>query len=478
MDTPQRKKEKSLIIGLVGLIIVIIILAMIGFFMLKPGDETIQGQAEATQVRVSGKLPGRIVEFMVEDGQSVHKGDTLVRIFSSDAEAKLMQASAMENVYKAQNQKVDKGARIEVINSAYDMWQKAIAGLDIAKKSYDRMQALFKKGVISAQKRDEAEANYNAMKATESAAKSQYEMAKKGAQIEDKEAAAAMLLAAKGSVAQVESVLADSYLTAPIDGEISDIFPNEGELVGTGAPIMNVLNLNDMWVTFNVREELLQNLTMGKEIPAIIPALGNKEITLKIYYIKDLGTYAVWRATKVSGQYDAKTFQIKARPTAPVENLRPGMSVLLIKLLVTSESAIFNGLSIQKLHARKKIGYKNSLGSHHKRIAPAGFQTDIHFLYNNSTSHQLSFSVNSYERRITGRDSHRRRRSRPFCSIEKFYPATRCNESDTSYRATQQLYRSSKIAAKGRNIRVLSDTGKFRSKSYGRPQTGNIVLHQ
>lgn len=193
------------------------------------------------------------------------------------------------------------------------------------------MQALFKKGVISAQKRDEAEANYNAMKATESAAKSQYEMAKKGAQIEDKEAAAAMLLAAKGSVAQVESVLADSYLTAPIDGEISDIFPNEGELVGTGAPIMNVLNLNDMWVTFNVREELLQNLTMGKEIPAIIPALGNKEITLKIYYIKDLGTYAVWRATKVSGQYDAKTFQIKARPTAPVENLRPGMSVLLKK---------------------------------------------------------------------------------------------------------------------------------------------------
>ena len=193
------------------------------------------------------------------------------------------------------------------------------------------MQALFKKGVIPVQKRDEAEANYNAMKATESAARSQYEMAKKGAQIEDKEAAAAMLLAAKGSVAQVESVLADSYLTAPIDGEISDIFPNEGELVGTGAPIMNVLNLNDMWVTFNVREELLQNLTMGKEIPAIIPALGNKEITLKIYYIKDLGTYAVWRATKVSGQYDAKTFQIKARPTAPVENLRPGMSVLLKK---------------------------------------------------------------------------------------------------------------------------------------------------
>ena len=329
MDTPERKKEKSLAIGLVGLIIVIVILALIGFFMLEPKPEIIQGQAEATQVRVSGKLPGRVAEFMVQEGQQVHMGDTLVRIFSSDAEAKLMQATAMENVYKAQNQKVDKGSRIEVINSAHDMWQKAIAGLEIAKKSYDRVQALYNKGVVSAQKRDEAEANYKAMQATERAARSQYEMAKRGAQIEDKDAAAAMVEVAKSGVAQVESVLADSYLTAPIDGEISDIFPNVGELVGQGAPIMNVLDLSKMWVTFNVREELLKDLTMGKELKAIIPALGNKEVILKIYYIKDMGSYAVWRATKVTGQYDAKTFQIKARPVQSIKDLRPGMSVLI-----------------------------------------------------------------------------------------------------------------------------------------------------
>ena len=329
MDTPERKKEKSLAIGLVGLIIVIVILALIGFFMLEPKPEIIQGQAEATQVRVSGNVPGRVAEFMVQEGQQVHMGDTLVRIFSSDAEAKLMQATAMENVYKAQNQKVDKGSRIEVINSAHDMWQKAIAGLEIAKKSYDRVQALYNKGVVSAQKRDEAEANYKAMQATERAARSQYEMAKRGAQIEDKDAAAAMVEVAKSGVAQVESVLADSYLTAPIDGEISDIFPNVGELVGQGAPIMNVLDLSKMWVTFNVREELLKDLTMGKELKAIIPALGNKEVILKIYYIKDMGSYAVWRATKVTGQYDAKTFQIKARPVQAIKDLRPGMSVLI-----------------------------------------------------------------------------------------------------------------------------------------------------
>ncbi len=329
MENLREKKERSLVVGLIALIVIIVVLALIGLFLLKPEPQIIQGQAEATQVRVSGKLPGRVVEFMVEEGQHVLAGDTLVHIHSSLVEAKLSQAEAMETVAKAQNKKVDSGTRVELLNSAYDMWQQAQAGLTIAKKTYERMQSLYKKGVVSEQKRDEAEATYKAMVATESAAKSQYEMAKAGAQAEDKAAAAAMVAAAQGSVAEVESILSDSYLTAPTDGEISDIFPNVGELVSLGAPIMNVLKLDDMWVSFNVREDLLENLTMGAEVQAIIPALENKEVTLKVFYIRDMGSYAVWRATKVTGQYDAKTFQVKARPVEPVDNLRPGMSVLL-----------------------------------------------------------------------------------------------------------------------------------------------------
>ena len=329
MENLREKKERSLVVGLIALIVIIVVLALIGLFLLKPEPQIIQGQAEATQVRVSGKLPGRVVEFMVEEGQHVLAGDTLVHIHSSLVEAKLSQAEAMETVAKAQNKKVDSGTRVELWNSAYDMWQQAQAGLTIAKKTYERMQSLYKKGVVSEQKRDEAEAAYKAMVATESAAKSQYEMAKAGAQAEDKAAAAAMVAAAQGSVAEVESILSDSYLTAPTDGEISDIFPNVGELVSLGAPIMNVLKLDDMWVSFNVREDLLENLTMGAEVQAIIPALENKEVTLKVFYIRDMGSYAVWRATKVTGQYDAKTFQVKARPVEPVDNLRPGMSVLL-----------------------------------------------------------------------------------------------------------------------------------------------------
>ena len=329
MENLREKKERSLVVGLIALIVIIVVLALIGLFLLKPEPQIIQGQAEATQVRVSGKLPGRVVEFMVEEGQHVLAGDTLVHIHSSLVEAKLSQAEAMETVAKAQNKKVDSGTRVELLNSAYDMWQQAQAGLTIAKKTYERMQSLYKKGVVSEQKREEAEAAYKAMVATESAAKSQYEMAKAGAQAEDKAAAAAMVAAAQGSVAEVESILSDSYLTAPTDGEISDIFPNVGELVSLGAPIMNVLKLDDMWVSFNVREDLLENLTMGAEVQAIIPALENKEVTLKVFYIRDMGSYAVWRATKVTGQYDAKTFQVKARPVEPVDNLRPGMSVLL-----------------------------------------------------------------------------------------------------------------------------------------------------
>lgn len=329
MENLREKKERSLVVGLIALIVIIVVLALIGLFLLKPEPQIIQGQAEATQVRVSGKLPGRVVEFMVEEGQHVLAGDTLVHIHSSLVEAKLSQAEAMETVAKAQNKKVDSGTRVELLNSAYDMWQQAQAGLTIAKKTYERMQSLYKKGVVSEQKRDEAEAAYKAMVATESAAKSQYEMAKAGAQAEGKAAAAAMVAAAQGSVAEVESILSDSYLTAPTDGEISDIFPNVGELVSLGAPIMNVLKLDDMWVSFNVREDLLENLTMGAEVQAIIPALENKEVTLKVFYIRDMGSYAVWRATKVTGQYDAKTFQVKARPVEPVDNLRPGMSVLL-----------------------------------------------------------------------------------------------------------------------------------------------------
>lgn len=307
---------------------VIVLVALVGFFTLRKGPEIIQGQAEVDEYRVSSKVPGRILEFRVKEGQKVKAGDTLAILEAPDIMAKLEQARAAQSAAEAQNEKAIKGARQEQIQAAYEMWQKAIAGLDIAQKSFTRVKNLYEQGVMPAQKFDEVSAQLNAAIATEKAAKSQYDMAVNGAEREDKLAAAALAERAKGAVAEVESYVNETFLTASADGEVTEIFPKVGELVGTGAPIMNIAVMSDMWVTFNVREDLLRGLTVGTDFVAFIPAL-DKEIDLQVYYLKDLGTHAAWKATKTTGQFDLRTFEVRARPITPVPGLRPGMSVII-----------------------------------------------------------------------------------------------------------------------------------------------------
>lgn len=309
---------------------VIAIVAIVGFFMLRKGPEIVQGQAEVTEYRVSSKVPGRILEFRVKEGESVQAGDTLAILEAPDVLAKLEQARAAEAAAQAQNEKAQKGARHEQVQGAFEMWQKAKAGLAIAEKSYKRVKNLTDQGVMSAQKLDEVTAQRDVAIATEKAAKAQYDMARNGAEREDKAAAAAMVNRAKGAVAEVESYIKETYLIAQTAGEVSEIFPQAGELVGTGAPIMNIAIMDDLWVTFNVREDLLQGLNVNTEFEAFIPAL-NKDIRLKVNYMKDLGTYAAWKATKTTGQFDLKTFEVRAVPQEKVEGLRPGMSVILEK---------------------------------------------------------------------------------------------------------------------------------------------------
>ena len=219
-------------------------------------------------------------------------------------------------------------SRVPICAHEENCRKKAEAAADVARKSYERVRRLYENGVMSAQKRDEAEANYKAMAATEQAARAQYEMAVNGAEREDKMAAEAQVNRARGAVEEVSAYIKETFLVSPISGEVSERYPKVGELVGTGSPVMNVLDLEDTWVVFNVREDLLGDMRMGATFTAYVPALGNREVTLKVTYMKDLGTYAAWRATKTTGQYDAKTFQVKAVPLEKVDGLRPGMSVL------------------------------------------------------------------------------------------------------------------------------------------------------
>ncbi len=322
-------KDKSLILAILVTLLIMAALAVAGLVFVKQGPDTVQGQCDATEVRVSGKLPGRVVNIFVQEGQYVKAGDTLIHIHSSLAEAKLAQAQAMVEVASATNQKVDAGTRRQIIAGARDLWEQAQAASGITKKTYDRMQKLFEEGVISEQKRDEAKAAYDAAVAGEKAAKSQYDLAVAGAQKEDKEAAAAMVQAAKGGVTEVDAVLEDQYLTAPCDGQITVIYPNVSELVATGAPLMS-LQKDDHWAVFNVRENLLKDIKLGEDIKVRIPAL-DVETTMRVFYIRDLGTYANWQATKSTGDYDARTFEVKARPAKPIKDFRPGMSVILVQ---------------------------------------------------------------------------------------------------------------------------------------------------
>ena len=326
----ERSQINNMLIAFLALAAVIVIVSLIGFFTFSKGPEIIQGQAEADEYRVSSKVPSRVLELKVREGDKVKAGDTLVILEAPEVMAKLKQAHAAESVAQAISDKAQRGTREEQLQAAYELWQKAKAGLEIAEKSYRRVDRLFQQGVMSAQKRDEAKANYDAMIATEQAADSQYQMAKNGARREDKAAAAAQVERAKGAVAEVASYMNETILTAAADGEVTEIFPKVGELVGTGAPIMNITRLDDMWITFNVREDFLKDFEVGAEVNAFVPAF-QKEIRLKITYMKDLGTYAAWKATKTQGQYDMKTFEVKAVPVERTKGLRPGMSAIIEK---------------------------------------------------------------------------------------------------------------------------------------------------
>lgn len=329
MDSSQKQKRHNFMVGLLALIITLLIVAGIGVLSLRPEKSYISGQAEATEYRVSGKVPGRIEMFFAEEGQTVKKGDTLALIDSPEVRAKLAQARAARAAAQAQDRKAKKGARAEQIEGAYELYQKALVGEDIMKKSFTRVQNLYDKGVVTAQKRDEVEAQYKAAQATTLAAKSQYDMALNGAQDEDKDAAAALVARADGAVSEVEAYLDELYLIAPASGKVSARYPKVGELVGTGAPVMAILDLDDMWITFAVREDKLQNIKMGSEIEFFVPALGELTYKAKVTFMEAKGSYATWKATKTTGQFDIKTFSIKARPVEKIEGLRPGMTIVI-----------------------------------------------------------------------------------------------------------------------------------------------------
>lgn len=323
-------KKKDIIGVVISVLIFGTVIGLSLWFFNQSEPQYLQGQVESKQINVAPKVPGKVLKIYVQEGAKVQKGDLLLELESTVINAKMKQAKAAKSAAIAQSNKANRGARTEQIQGAYNLWQQAKVASELAEKTYKRVENLFKDKVIPEQKKDEAYTKMIAMQKQERAAYSQYKMAKNGARKEDKAAAIALVARAEGAISEVEAYQDGAKVFAPATTEVQNIIPNEGEIVNAGYPVMNLIDTEDTWVVFNIREDFLSEYKVGQKFTAKVPALDN-EIELEVRHIAPLGDFATWTATKAKGDFDRKTFAVKAYPTQKVKGLRPGMSVLVSK---------------------------------------------------------------------------------------------------------------------------------------------------
>jgi len=299
----------------------------------QPAPDVFQGQMEARETDIAPKVPGRIAQVLVKEGDVVQPGTPLIRMDSPEVNAKLAQASAAQEAAKAIAAKAEHGARPQEVEMARLQWQRAEAAAELAATSFKRVDGLARDGLIAAQKRDEAEANNKASRDAAAAAKAQYDMARIGARPEDKAAANAQARQVAGVVAEVEAAKAETELKSPVAGEVAKVLAKTGELSPQGVAVVSVVDLKDQWVVLNVREDRLQRFAIGAEFDAVLPALSTpstgKVVRFKVFHSAALPDFATWRATRSGQGFDARTFEVRARPLTPIEGARPGMSVLV-----------------------------------------------------------------------------------------------------------------------------------------------------
>lgn len=326
----MEKNRKRLAIAFIAILSGVVLITVIGMLFTKKPPLTLQGEVEATEIRISGKLLGRIDSFLVREGDIVRKGEELVVINSPIVEAQYRKSEALHRAAQEENRKLDVGTRRQVVESAYQMWQSAKSQAELAEKTYRRVLTLYRDSVVARQRYDEAEAAMRSTASAERAAYEQYQMAVEGAQREDRIAGKSLVEVAASGVDEVQALLVDARLSAPADGQIAAIFPKQGELVAPGAPIMSLVVIDDCYIVFNVREDLMPHFRMGGHFTVRIPALGRDDVELEVYYISPLGSFATWKSTKEAGSYDMRTFEVKLRPLSPIEGLRPGMTTILL----------------------------------------------------------------------------------------------------------------------------------------------------
>lgn len=321
----QLPKPMAIVAGLA-------VLGLVGYGLWRagqPAPEVLQGMMEARETDVAPKVPGRIGAVLVTEGQRIEAGTVLLRIDSPEVAAKLAQATGARDAAAAVARKAEHGARREEVRMARENYERAQVGAELAKKSFERVEGLYKDGLVAAQKRDEAEANWKASQGQANAAKAQWEMAESGARVEDKAAAEAQARQVQGVVQEVEAAKSETELKSPVAGEVAKVLARAGELAPQGVPVVTLVDLADQWVVLNVREDKLERFKLGAEFDAQLPALGGQRVRFKVTANAALPDFATWRATRSGQGFDVRTFEVRAKPLQPIADARPGMSVLV-----------------------------------------------------------------------------------------------------------------------------------------------------
>lgn len=329
VDTNSAPK-KSAAIKAIGLMVLILLLGLITFGLWKsyqPKEIELQGRVEADTIHVSTKVPSRIEEIYVHDGQKVSKDQELVRLFSPEVDAKKQQALAALQSALALQSTAERGSQQENIDSLYANWQSLKAQEALAKTTYQRGANLFKEGVISRQRRDEMQAAALSASQLTEAAYQQYARAKRGSTPQQLSSADAQVQIAQAAVAEANALAAETKLRSPIDGTVSKTYGKVSELVAMGVPVVSIIQDDDLWVSVNVREDLYAQIYKAKTMNGFIPAL-NQTATFKIKTIDAEGEFATIKTTRQTGGYDIRSFKIHLAPVQPITDLKVGMSVL------------------------------------------------------------------------------------------------------------------------------------------------------
>lgn len=329
-DDGESKAGRLGLVLLLGTVAALAVFVMWGVWRAAfPPLPPFQGQMEARTISVSSKVPGRVGEVLVEAGDNVRAGQIVARMRLPEIEAKLAQAQAQDQAVEAKRSMVDEGLRPEEKKAAKAEWERALAAANLADKTYNRLAALFKDGLVSRERYDEARAKMLATRDQAEAAKQVYELAMSGSRAQQKTIASAESREAAAEVREAASLADNVELKAPSDGQVDKVVLVGGEMAGAGFPVLTLVNLDDQWASFNIREEYLPGITIGHEMIARIPALGASDARFRVYYISPRAAYATWRSTREDSGYDMKTFEVRARPVEKIPDLRPGMTVLV-----------------------------------------------------------------------------------------------------------------------------------------------------